>query len=403
MSTSDQVTRQSRKEELWAELQRVRQAGEAQRAVLEVEATKLRDENQRLQDRARFVEELSERVRAANEKLEILTSLTKELASFDVDGVLAVSVQRIPYLVGARFASVYVLDAEREQLTLKCHTHGREIDRVVDLNANPNSLMATAIRGRRLLSIDDLGSYTPPAGEPVERRHQDQYRTGSCIVAPLIAAGEVQGVLNLADRFDQRPFDEGQLALIRQARDLVAVSLRNARLYDDVQKAARTCSLTGLMNHQAFVEAVEGECKRAERYKKSLGLLVVNLRGVRLINANHGHHAGDAVLLQAAHVIRQNMRTTDVAGRIGGSEFGVILPELDEKGGLHVAERLGHLLTGTRFMIGSDTCTVPATLGLAEYRRGMSGADLLRDALEAVDRAREANKLVGKHEDRKAP
>lgn len=394
-----QVTRQSRKDELWHELQRVRQAAEAQRAVLEGEAARLREENERLQERARFAEELSERVRAANEKLEILTSLTKELASFDVDGVLAVSVQRIPYLVGARFASVYVLDPVREQLVLKHHTHGREIDRIVDLNANPNSLMARAVRGRKVLCIDDLGRWQAPDGEVPDRPHQDQYQTSSCIVAPLIAAGEVQGVLNLADRFDNRPFDEGQLALIRQARDLVAVSLRNARLFDEVQRAARTCSLTGLMNHQAFVEALEAEVKRADRYEKPLSLLVVNMRGIRLLNANHGHQAGDAVLLQAAHVLRQNTRGVDVAGRIGGSEFGLILPELDRRGALQLAERMGHLLTGTRFMIGSDTCTVPATLGLATHRRGSSGADLLREALEAVDRGRARDLLVGLRDD----
>lgn len=394
-----QVTRQSRKDELWQELQRVRQAAEAQRAVLEGETSRLREENERLQDRTRFVEELSERVRAANEKLEILTSLTKELASFDVDGVLAVSVQRIPYLVGARFASVYVLDPAREELTLKHHTHGREIDRVVDLNANPSSLMARAVRGRKVLCIDDLGRWQPPGGDSPARPHQEQYQTSSCIVAPLIAAGEVQGVLNLADRFDNAPFDEGQLALIRQARDLVAVSLRNARLFDEVQRAARTCSLTGLMNHQAFIEALDAEVKRAERYQKSLALLVVNMRGIRLLNANHGHQAGDAVLLQAAHVLRQNTRGVDVAGRIGGSEFGLILPELEPAGALQVAERMGLLLTGTRFMIGSDTCTVPATLGLASYQRLGSGADLLREALDAVDRGRARDLLVGTRDD----
>lgn len=394
-----QVSRTSRKEELWQELQRVRQASKAQKAVLEGETTRLREENERLSERARFVEELSERVRAANEKLEILTSLTKELASFDVDGVLAVSVQRIPYLVGARFASVYVLDPIREHLVLKHHTHGREIDRIVDLNAAPNSLMARAVRGRKVLCIDDLGRWSGPDGERPERPNRGQYTTSSCIVAPLIAAGEVQGVLNLADRFDNEAFDEGQLALIRQARDLVAVSLRNARLFDEVQRAARTCSLTGLVNHQAFVEALDGEVKRAERYGKSLGLIVVNLRGVRLINANHGHQAGDAVLLQAAHVLKQNTRAVDVAGRIGGSEFGLIVPELDGRGALHLAERMGRLLTGTRFMIGSDTCTVPATLGVAEYRRGSTGADMLREALEAVDRARSRDLLVGTREE----
>lgn len=388
------VTRSSTKGELWSELERLRVTAEDARqhaALFEAEAARLRDEAARLEARVRLAEDASDRARAAQEKLEILTSLTKELASFDTDGVLRVSVQRIPYLVGARYASVYLHDPHGQRLLLQHHTHERTIDPVVDLRAAPGSLMAVAVRSRKTLCIDDLGRWVGPGGEVIERPNADRYRTASCIVAPLVAAGEVQGVLNLADRFDQRPFDpEEQLALIRQARDLVAVSLRNARLFDEIQRAARTDSLTGLKNHQAFVEELERAASRASADRAALSLVVVNLRGLRLFNANHGHQAGDALLVQAAHVIGQHAPDPDVAGRIGGSEFGVLLPGQSREDAARVAERLRLLVTETRFMIGSDTTTVQATVGVASHRGDGGGADLLREALEQVERARRA-------------
>lgn len=388
------VTRQSRKEELWTELEKLRLGSEAQRqqlAALEREAQQLREEVSRLEQRTKMAEEGSERVRAAHEKLEILTSLTKELASFDTDGVLRVAVQRIPYLVGARFASVYLFDQVSQRLLLKHHTHDRKIDQVVDLRAAPQSLMAVAVRTRKTLCIDDLVRWSAPDGESVIRPHQGRYATSSCIVAPLVAGGDVHGVLNLADRFDHRPFDpEQQLALIRQARDLVAVSLRNARMFEEIQRAARTCSLTGLKNHQAFVEDLEKAVRRAEQERSALSLVVVNLRGLRLFNANHGHQAGDAVLIQAAHVLQQHAPEPDLTGRIGGSEFGLVLPGMTKDDASRVAERLGRLITETRFMIGSDTTTIQAALAVAGFKGAGCGADLLREALESIDRARRA-------------
>ena len=146
------LTRQSKKDELWAEVQRLRQTADAERArmaVLESEVEKLRADHGLLSERAHFVEELSERLRTANERLEILASLTRELASFDLDGVLEVCVQRIPYLAGARFASVYLLDHERNRLVLK-HTsscsgsNGRRSNRSARLSTPSTSPAASS-------------------------------------------------------------------------------------------------------------------------------------------------------------------------------------------------------------------------------------------------------------------
>jgi len=392
------IGRQSRKEELWRELERLQAEREAERnraAVVRAEVERLRAENARLAEQAEFTSESAGRLQEANERLEILNSLTKELASFDLDGVLEVCVKRIPYLVGAGCASVYLHDPARRRLLLKHHTHGREIDPVVSLDEAPGSLMALAVREQRVLCIDDLGRFRAGRGE-VERPHSDRYRTASCVVAPLVAGGEVQGVLNLADRFDERPFDpERELVVVRQACDLVAVSIRNARLFEEVQQAARTDSLTGVLDRQAFLATVEIEIKRALRYENDLAVVLVKLDGLRLVNANFGHQAGDAVLTQAAEVLRGNVRDVDVVGRAGGSTFGLILPEQQESGALTVAHRVAGILAETEFQAAGAAHRLERALGVAVYPRGGDASDLVDRALAAIDAARGQGASVG--------
>lgn len=219
------------------------------------------------------------------------------------------------------------------------------------------------------------------------------------MVAPLVAAGEVEGVLNLTDRFDQRPFDpEEHLGLIRQASELLAVSLRNARLFESVTRAARMCSLTGIRNRQAFFEDLAVEVKRARRYGHPLAVVAVDLSGIRLINANVGHQAGDRVLAEIARLLERNVRDVDGVGRTGGTEFGVLLPEQTTAGAQVVAHRLEKLLNEARFDVaGPSEVAVDAAFGIAEQPSGVDQPDfdLFQKALDALSRARARGEKVG--------
>lgn len=221
------VTPRSKKEDIWAEKERLEtEARSAQRqtTVLEKELLALKRELERARERGELAEKLKDELRAQSEKLALLTSLTRDLASLDVEAVLKTCVERIPYLVGARRASLYLYDPQKKLLMLKQHTHERTIDPLVDVLRAPASLMAQAVRSQTLLMIDDLADYRRDDGQTPERPNRDHYRTRSCMVCPLVAGGEVLGVMNLTDRFDDRPFDRNaDLDLVRQACDLLAV------------------------------------------------------------------------------------------------------------------------------------------------------------------------------------
>src|ERR1700722_309603 len=154
-----QLTNRSRKDEIWKEKQRLEEATRehvARIALLEKELEASRRQLERMRDRSEFSEKLQAELRASSEKLDMLARLTRDLASFDQDGVLKTCVERIPYLVGARTASLYLYDAQKKLLTLKQHTHDRPIDPLVDVEKAPASLMAQAVRTHALLLIDDL-------------------------------------------------------------------------------------------------------------------------------------------------------------------------------------------------------------------------------------------------------
>lgn len=392
------LTPKSKKDEIWKEKERLEDEARAaarRAVVLEKELETLRKELERSRERAAFAEKVAEDLRSQSERLTILARFTRDLASFDQEGVFRACVERIPYLARARYASLYAYDAKRNHLVLKQHSHNRPIDPLVDLSLVPASLMAQAVRTHSLLLIDDLSGFRREDGTEVQRPNRDRYRTRSCIVAPLVAGDEVLGVLNLADRFDEVPFDNSDRDIVRQATDLVGMSLRNARLFEEVQRATRTDSLTGFFNHRATLERLDLEAKRARRYGHGLCLLLLDLDRFALVNANHGHAGGDLALDQAAKLIRANVRDVDICGRTGGDEFAVILPEQQVPGALQLGERLVRAFSDQRFRVGEAPDALvecKATVGIIVLTQDESASEARERAKEAIEQARREGK-----------
>ena len=403
------VSRRSTKEELWAEIERLqRTEGESHtaQALGADRLAQLEAENRVLAERAAFADERSRESRGSQEKLEILAALTKELASCDLEALLEVCGQRIPYLVGARCASFYRVERDASgspfELRLAHRTHDRELDEVVPLEGP--SLMAIAVRERRLLLIDDLGAFEAARSlEAPQRPHSERYRTPSCVVAPLLAAGEVEGVLNLADRFDDQPFDRRQRTIIRHASELLAVALRHARLFSAVEQAAKTDRLTGLLNRAAFTETLNLEVKRAARYGNPLAVLTCRLGGIRLLNANHGLATGDLLLASVARALRANVRDVDYVGRTAGAEFAIVLPEQRLAGASVVARRLVAVLGALQVELahGQGTPVSPQfSFGVAEFVGQADAGELLETAFGVAEAARVTGERLGPAEAR---
>jgi len=122
------------------------------------------------------------------------------------------------------------------------------------------------------------------------------------------------------------------------ARQL-SVTLKIARLHNQVVELSLTDSLTGLYNRRYFELFLTNEVERSWRYMRGLAVIMLDLDRFKEYNDTFGHPAGDKALQLVAQCLRKGCRKTDVVARYGGDEFAIILPEADIKGAMKVAEK----------------------------------------------------------------
>jgi diguanylate cyclase (GGDEF)-like protein len=172
-----------------------------------------------------------------------------------------------------------------------------------------------------------------------------------------------------------------------------SIALENAHLHGLVKAQAVTDELTGLANRRRFMEFVQLELKRAERFQSPLGLLLVDLDDFKLVNDRFGHGTGDEVLRALSDVFRESLRDVDLAARLGGEEFAVLLPETDYSGAAGVAERLRASLASLELQDpDGQGFGVTASFGVAVYPEAQSVDELLRTADAALYRAKAEGK-----------
>lgn len=134
-----------------------------------------------------------------------------------------------------------------------------------------------------------------------------------------------------------------------------------------LKKLSRTDKLTDLHNRGYWEESLEREFKRCRRSKRPASLILFDIDHFKVFNDAHGHSAGDEVLRAVAKAVRQAQRSTDIAGRYGGEEFGIVLPETTQDQALLVAERLRETIAGTVVDWEDTPLQVTVSLGVAEY------------------------------------
>jgi diguanylate cyclase (GGDEF)-like protein len=162
-----------------------------------------------------------------------------------------------------------------------------------------------------------------------------------------------------------------------------------------LSRLAMLDELTGLANNRLFGARLE-ECLTASRRTgRPVSLLLVDMDRFKDINDTHGHQVGDLALKTAASVIRASVRASDVAARIGGEEFAVILPETATKEAAEVARRVLSGLRGAKVrLVDGATVNLSASIGLSGGipAGGESGFALFAQADKALYKAKETGR-----------
>jgi diguanylate cyclase (GGDEF)-like protein/putative nucleotidyltransferase with HDIG domain len=171
---------------------------------------------------------------------------------------------------------------------------------------------------------------------------------------------------------------------------LVQLRERVGRLIEQLTDAASTDPLTGLLNRRGFQSVIDNELARAVRGGHTFSLLLCDCDFFKHLNDRLGHHAGDEALQAIGRLLEVNKRRIDVAARVGGEEFALVLPETDQHEAFIVAERLR-----SRFSEAFADQPVPLTLslGVATFPSHGTTADAL---LRSSDEALYAAKSLGR-------
>jgi diguanylate cyclase (GGDEF)-like protein len=212
----------------------------------------------------------------------------------------------------------------------------------------------------------------------------------SVLFVPLAAREQVLGAAVLASLRRHRHFDSGLVEYLKDLAQQVALGVENARLFSALSQMASTDELTSLANRRRFSEALRTELARARRLESPLSLVLADVDHLKIINDTYGHPVGDAAIRHVAEVLREGRREIDLAARLGGEEFAILLPGSEPSGAFRAAERVRQRLTATQLpAVG----TVTVSMGVASFPEdGTSEEQLIRVADQRLYAAKEAGR-----------
>ena len=193
------------------------------------------------------------------------------------------------------------------------------------------------------------------------------------------------------------PWIDGRTVRIEIAFDITERKCLEEQLrmtQEKAEKLARTDSLTELKSRRAFFDEAEQMLNVARRYGRPLSVAMIDIDYFKRINDTHGHFAGDTVLREVARTITESLRTADLAGRIGGEEFAIVLPETHLDDALQICERIRNSMENLNSTVDATTLTVTCSIGVTGNHVEHNNFETL---LSAADRALYAAKNRGRN------
>ncbi len=324
-----------------------------------------------------MVRELSEALERAQEEGRRNRFLGELGGSIDLDEVLTRTLEAAGAIPGADAALVTIFG-------------GAEKPIVATLGLSADEAQHQAISGppdghhqARAVSI----AYQYPATVTSESPAQDLIHAG--LAVPVSGDGEPIGFLTIFTRSSTPTFGDEEVRELEELALRAGPAIENARRFREARQLADLDALTGLHNRRYFHETLAREVARAQRYERRLALIVFDLDDFKAINDRIGHLSGDAVLAEVAERVRDVVRSADVACRVGGDEFAVILPESALGDADQLYRRLQNAVSSRAV---SQAGRLFLSAGIAELKPEDDATSFFERADEALYRAKESGK-----------
>lgn len=276
-------------------------------------------------------------------------------------------------------------------------------------------LVVRAARGARAdlrnsslpLDADQISGYVAREGKPVlvedlstdpifGRGAREEDGPRSLVSVPLQVRGQVLGVLNVNHKRSGDPFNSGDLKLLMALGSLAAISIQNARTYQN----AITDRLTSLYNYGYFREQLDRFIQKARAENTTFSLIMFDIDHFKNFNDVNGHELANVALVGVASLCLNNSRqkgdrVPDLVARYGGEEFMIVLQDKDKSEAYQSAERIRQLVASTKFEGGENQPRgmVTISMGVANFPEdAQDGDELINQADQALYKAKQSGR-----------
>lgn len=362
------------------------------------------DVSQKLQDLAAVAVEnarLYEQAQARTQELTNLLKVSETLtATLNAPTLLQMVGRQVRDLIGCDFVAFIQIDRQTNTLvpTVICQP-----------DVGPPIVLPTrlgeGLPGR--VALSGKAEMVNRVTEAVWLEPGDQLPQGlhSALCVPLSIEGQVDGLLALG-RIGATGFDSNDLRLVAIIAGQISAALENIRLHERVQDQAVRDGLTGVFNRGYLYQRLAEEVQRCEQTGGICSFVMLDIDNFKAFNDRYGHLAGDEMLRRVARAIELSVRGSDIVGRYGGEEFGILLPGTGSQAAYQVGERIRSAVEElTVVMVAqrqkqdglgewpesgqTDAPVVTVSLGVAAYPEvATTHVDLVARADEALYRSK---------------
>jgi len=329
--------------------------------------------NTRMDELGRELQGALERAEEEGRRSRIFGQLA---GSIDLDEVLSRTLETAGALDGADAALVLLPDPEEGKPVVA--TLGLSVEEAERhaITGPPDGRLARSI----------TMSYSYPQ---LEREVGENAVIHAGLAVPMPGDNGTIGFLTIFTRQAGRDFGEEDVRELETLATHAGPAIENARRFREARQLADLDALTGLHNRRFFHETLAREVARAHRYNRKLALIVFDLDDFKEINDKIGHLAGDSVLAEAAGRMRSVVRSADVACRVGGDEFAVVLPESSLQDADQLYRRIQNAVSARPI---GEVGKVFLSAGVAELRPEDDAITFFERADHALYRAKDAGK-----------
>jgi len=310
-------------------------------------------------------------------------------ASQDLERILFHTVEDATKLTHTHAGSLALYDEVKTEMYLGMSKgFSRRFSKEVRWQIRKGGLTHTILNSKVPVMIPDVREY-PKFDNPIMLKEGVR----AILAAPLLAEGKIIGILYVND-FSPREFTKRDISLFGLLGSIAANIIDKAQMLEHAMRASITDELTGLYNHRHFAHQFEVAVKQAERYRRKMALVMIDIDDFKHYNDTHGHPRGNEVLRQVGALLKKNCRDVDIVARYGGEEFAIIMPETSAEQATRVLTRFikavaDYPFKGKRQQPGK---AVTLSMGIATHPGGPGAQKLLHWADTALYEAKRQGK-----------